>query len=47
MHSAMEGVYKLWDKYDFVKLANLTLSRLKLWNARRGGEPARLTLSEW
>ena len=41
------------DQYDvpteskFVELRNLLVSRLTLFNARRGGEPARLTLSEW
>ena len=28
-------------------LRDLTVSRLTLFNARRGGEPARLTLKEW
>ncbi|KAH9523863.1 hypothetical protein Btru_047258 [Bulinus truncatus] len=32
---------------DFVKLRNLILCRLTLFNARRGGEPARLLLKEY
>ena len=32
---------------DYVKLRALACSRLTLFNARRGGEPARLTLAEW
>ncbi|KAK7489172.1 hypothetical protein BaRGS_00019550, partial [Batillaria attramentaria] len=43
----LEDVYKVWDYHDFVQLRNLIVSRLTLYNARRGGEPARLTLSEW
>ncbi|KAK3776961.1 hypothetical protein RRG08_022756 [Elysia crispata] len=40
MHSTVEDVYKIWEKHDFVKLRNLIVSRLTLYNAR-------LTLSEW
>ncbi|KAK3793121.1 hypothetical protein RRG08_030204 [Elysia crispata] len=36
-----------WDHHDFVKMRNLIVSRLTMFNARRGGEPARLTLQEW
>ncbi|KAK7487420.1 hypothetical protein BaRGS_00021382, partial [Batillaria attramentaria] len=43
----LEDVYKVWDYHDFVQLRNLIVSRLTLYNARHGGEPARLTLSEW
>ena len=35
------------SKHDFVKLRNLIVSRLTLCNARRGGEPARFSRSEW
>ena len=39
--------YKMWDLHDFVFMRNLIVSRLTIFNARRGGEPARLTLKEW
>ncbi|GFO35208.1 histone-lysine N-methyltransferase setd8-a [Plakobranchus ocellatus] len=39
--------YEMWDKHNFVKVRNLVLSRLIMFNARRGGEPARLTVNEW
>ena len=39
--------YELWDRHQFVKVRNLVVARLTMFNARRGGEPARLTLNEW
>ncbi|XP_070203173.1 uncharacterized protein [Littorina saxatilis] len=45
--SIMEDPYKLWDMHAFIELRNLIVARLTLFNARRGGEPARLLLSEW
>jgi len=39
--------YRLWTSTDFCELCDLVLSRLTLFNARLGGEPARLTLTEW
>ena len=39
--------YKMWDTPSFTELRDLAVSRLTLFNARRGGEPARLTLTEW
>lgn len=36
-----------WSATEFVELRDLTVSRLTLFNARRGGEPARMTISEW
>ena len=36
-----------WDKHRFIKLRNLICTRLTLFNARRGGEPARMLLSDW
>ena len=39
--------FKKWDRHDFIYLRNLLVSRLTLFNARRGGEPARMLLSEW
>ena len=32
---------------EYIRLRDLTASRLTLFNGRRGGEPARLLLSEW
>ena len=32
---------------DFIRLRNLTLTRITFFNARRGGEPSRILLSEW
>ena len=38
--------YEMWDKHTFVRARNLVVVRLTMFNARRGGEPARLTLKE-
>ena len=43
----LEDVYRVLDYHDFVQLRNLIVSRPTLYNARHGGEPARLTMSEW
>ncbi|KAK3800728.1 hypothetical protein RRG08_003133 [Elysia crispata] len=32
--------YLIWSSSDFVKMRNLIVSRLTMFNARRGGEPA-------
>jgi len=39
--------YRVWSSTDYCELRDLVLSRLTLFNARRGGEPARLTMAEW
>ena len=39
--------FLLWDLHSFVLLRNCTCVRLTLFNARRGGEPARLLISDW
>lgn len=39
--------FHLIDKTEYVELRDLIVSRLILFNARRGGEPARLTIEEW
>ena len=39
--------YLIWDAHLFVELRDLLVSRLTLFNARRGGEPARLLITEW
>lgn len=36
-----------FDKSSYVELRNLTCSRLTLFNARRGGEPARMKEKHW
>lgn len=35
------------DAHNFRKLRDLTVTRLTLFNARRGGEPCRLKINEW
>jgi hypothetical protein len=45
--SLLEDPFKAWDGHDYVELRDLTVSRLTLFNARRGGEPARMFISEW
>ena len=47
MHDLLNDEYKIWDPHDFVALRNLLVSRLTMFNARRGGEPARMTVAEW
>ena len=47
MNAMLDRPYDLWDDNLFVKLRNLILTRVTLFNARRSGEPARLTLREW
>ena len=39
--------YNFWNATEYTKLRNYTCSRLTLFNARRGGEPARLLRKEW
>lgn len=36
-----------WETHDFMRLRDITANRITLFNGRRGGEPARLLLSEW
>ena len=47
MHDLIKDEYKIWDLHDFVALRNLIVCRLTMFNARRGGEPARMTVNEW
>ena len=47
MAGFFEDPYFAWNRNTFVELRDLTVSRLTLFNAIRGGEPASLTLSEW
>ena len=39
--------YHVWSSSDYCKLRDLVLSGMTLFNARRGGELDRLTLTEW
>lgn len=36
-----------WSSAEYVELRDMVCARLTLFNARRGGEPARLQLSHW
>jgi hypothetical protein len=47
MHSLATDEYLRWTATEYSELRNLTVTRLTLFNARRGGEPARMTLHEW
>ena len=39
--------YVYWTSSEFVELRDLACARITLFNARRGGEPARLKVSHW
>ena len=39
--------FEFWSYSRFTTLRNLAITRITLYNARHGGEPARLTLAEW
>jgi len=43
----VDDQFLLWTSSEFIELRSLLVSRLTLFNSRRGGEPARLLLSEW
>jgi len=47
LQSIVGDPYLLWTSNEYTKARDLAVSRLTLFNARRGGEPARLLLSEW
>lgn len=47
MNSMLDRSFDLWDDSLFVRLRSLIVCRVTLFNARRSGEPARLTLREW
>ena len=42
-----DSSYEIFDSSSFVQLRNLIVTRLTMFNARRSGEPVRLTLTEW
>ena len=47
IHDLTENSYLYFSNSEYVKLRTLLVTRLTLFNARRGGEPARLLLTEW
>jgi len=47
MKTMLQDPYLQWTSSEFAELRDLTCSRITLFNARRGGEPARLKLSHW
>jgi len=47
MKEMLSDPYLPWTSHKYVKLCDLANSRVTLFNARRGGEPARLTTSNW
>jgi hypothetical protein len=46
-HQLLDDPYLQWTKSEFVELRDMACARLTLYNARRGGEPARLRISDW
>jgi len=47
MREMLSDPYLHWTSHEYVKLRDLADSRITLFNARRGGEPARLTTRNW
>ncbi|PIK43850.1 hypothetical protein BSL78_19292 [Apostichopus japonicus] len=47
MSSMMAETYSVFDSHVYIELRDLLVSRLTLFNARRGGEPCRLRQEEW
>lgn len=43
----MSDAFLHWSSVDFARLRDLIVSRLTMFNARRGGEPSRLLVTEW
>nr|XP_054761399.1 uncharacterized protein LOC129267799 [Lytechinus pictus] len=43
----LEDTLAFWDRHRFVELRDCLVSRLTLFNARRGGEPSRLYIKCW
>jgi hypothetical protein len=42
-----KNLHQVWSPKDYNDLRALVVARLTTYNARRGGEPSRLTLQEW
>jgi hypothetical protein len=47
VNTMLNDEYILWGKNEFIVIRDLIACRLTLYNGRRGGEPARLLLTEW
>lgn len=47
MESLITGDFLLRTMFEFVELRDIACARITLFNARRDGEPARLSLAEW
>jgi hypothetical protein len=47
MQQLLDDKFLLWSANEYVELRDLACARLTLFNARRGGEPARLLVSDW
>ena len=47
MNELLSDEFLIWTETEYVQLRDLVVCRLILFNARRVGEPSRLTLSEW
>lgn len=47
MQALLTDEFLLWTLSDYVELRDIACARLTLFNARRGGEPARLSLADW
>jgi len=47
INSMMSDEYLHWTSTEFSQLRDVVVVRLTLFNARRGGEPCRLYMSEW
>lgn len=43
----MADTFQFLDSSQYIQLRDMVVCRLTLFNARRGGEPSRLTLKEW
>ncbi|XP_052063070.1 uncharacterized protein LOC127702809 [Mytilus californianus] len=43
----MDDPYQILDVNEYPRLRDLVVARITLFNAKRGGEPSRLTLKEW
>lgn len=47
MKRMLDDEFLHWTKSEFVELHNMACARLTFYNARRGGEPAHLRVSDW
>ncbi len=47
IQSILDDPFDLPDHHTFVRLRNAVVTRLTLFNGKRGGEPARLTLTQY